>query len=75
MHPLRINEDYVSGLQELFKVIRGGGIIGGELTVLPNGLCMFKAPIRNSSISDGEAIYIDKCRAFHYTLNFSLVGD
>jgi hypothetical protein len=73
MHPLRINEGYVSGLQELSKVIRGGDIIGGELTVLPNGLCMFKAPIK-SFISNGEAIYIDRCRVFHYTLSFSLVG-
>jgi hypothetical protein len=73
MHPLRINEGYVSGLQELSKVIRNGDIIDGELTVLPNGLCMFKAPIKN--LSNGKAIYIDRCRVFHYTLSFSLVGD
>jgi hypothetical protein len=72
MHPLRINEDYVIGLQELSKVIRGGDIISGELTVLPNGLCMFKVLIKN--LSNSKAIYIDRCRVFHYTLSFSLVG-
>jgi hypothetical protein len=72
MHSLKINEGYVTDLQELSKVIRGGDIISGELTVLPNGLCMFKTLIKN--LSNSDVIYIDRCRIFHYNLSFSLIG-
>lgn|GEM_PF-2085911 len=71
LHQLDVREGYVAGIREFIKRARGSeGAVNAELTVLPMGLCVLRASIKN--LDNTAILYIDRCRSLSYSLSFSL---